>query len=181
VVTIAPSLVGPGEGYDAALATATVAAGRITSINVISSVGFYNSVPAVTITGGGGTGATATAVLTTIDPLAADVPPALSKDAFRKFIQDERLREFAGEMLRRQDLKRWNLLVTTVKTRSDLATSGSAERFPDNTQIIPQVTAVGDRTTASHDGANISNRDIFLPIPLNEILNNRLARQNQGY
>jgi hypothetical protein len=180
-VTIASSLVGPGEGFDAALATATISGGKVTSINVISSVGFYNSVPAVTITGGNGTGAAATAVLTTINPLAADVTPGLSKVAFRKFIQDERMREFAGEMLRRQDLKRWNLLVTNVKLRSDLAASGSTERFSDNTQVIPQVTVAGDRTTASHDGANVSARDIYLPIPLNETLNNRLAKQNQGY
>ncbi|MEI6946820.1 RagB/SusD family nutrient uptake outer membrane protein [Paraflavisolibacter sp. H34] len=179
-VTIAPSLTGPGEGYDAALATATVSGGKVTAINVTSSVGFYNSVPAVILTGLG-TGATATAELTPVDPATADVPLGLSREAFRKFLQDERLRELAGEALRRADLKRWNVLEATVKSRSDLAVNGSAQRFSDNTQVIPPVSNAGDRTTASHDGANVSARSMFLPIPLSEILNNRLAKQNNGY
>jgi hypothetical protein len=189
-ITVAPSYTlstGTGIIGDAALATATVSGGRITSINVTSSVGFYTTPPTVTITGGGGTGAVATAVLTPINPLAADLAPTLSKDAFRKAIQDERMKELNGECLRRQDLKRWIaptgglMLVYAVKLRSDIAANGTPERFSDGTQVIPLVPAVNDRTAASHDGANISERDIYLPIPLSEITNNKLAKQNTGY
>lgn len=180
-VTIAPSLVGPGEGFDAALATATITTGKVTSISVISSVGFYTSAPVVTITGGGGTGATATANVATINPLLADVPAGMDKVAFRKMIQDERLREFAGECLRRQDLKRWNLLISAVKSRSDLANAGSTQKFADGTQVIPPVTVAADKTTAIHDGSNVTDRYLYLPIPLTEVLNNRLAKQNPGF
>lgn len=182
VVTVAPSLTGPGDGTDAALATATITAARITSVNVISSVGFYTGIPTVTITGGGsGSGATAVAVVTPINPLAADAPAGMLKPDFQKYIQAERLRELAGECLRRADLRRWNLLEETVKARSDAATNGSTERFSDNTQVITPVSNATDRNTASHDGANISSRDVYLPIPLTEILNNRLSRQNKGF
>jgi starch-binding outer membrane protein, SusD/RagB family len=180
-VTVSPSISGVGAGYDAALATATISGGKVTSINVVSSVGFYTSPPTVTITGGGGTGATATAVTTAINPAAADLTTGLSKDAFRKIIQDERLRELNGECLRRQDLKRWNILVQTVQQRADLANNGSAERFPDGTQKIPPVTLATDKATAVVDATNISDRYIYLPIPLSEITNNRLAKQNAGF
>ena len=42
-----------------------------------------------------------------------------SKEAMLKAIQKERLLEFPGEMLRKQDLIRWNLLGTTVKQTVD--------------------------------------------------------------
>jgi starch-binding outer membrane protein, SusD/RagB family len=180
-VTIAPSLVGPGDGYDAPLASATISGGKVTSVRVVSSVGFYTAAPAITITGGGGTGATATAVMTTINPLAADAPTGMSKDAFRRYIQDERMRELAGESLRRQDLKRWNLLVTNVKNRADIAANGTTQTFPDGTKVIPAITVAADKTNATIDGTNVSQRDIYLPIPLTEVLNNHLAKQNPGY
>ncbi len=45
-------------------ATATVVAGAVTAVNVNSTRAYFTSVPIVGFTGGGGTGATATAVLT---------------------------------------------------------------------------------------------------------------------
>lgn len=42
-----------------------------------------------------------------------------TKDAMLKAIQKERLLEFPGEMLRKQDLIRWNILGTTVKETVD--------------------------------------------------------------
>lgn len=189
-ITVAPSLTlstPTGVMGDAALATATVSGGKVTTINVTSSVGFYTSAPAITITGGGGTGAAATANLTAINPAAADLTPGLTKDAFRAAIQDERMKELNGELLRRQDLKRWisttggSMLVYAVKLRTDLANNGSAGRFSDGTQTIPLVPTVTDRTAAAYDGLNISERDIYLPIPLSEITNNKLAKQNPGF
>lgn len=179
-VTLTPSLIGPGDGFDAALATATVSGGKVTSINVVSSPGFYTSIPSVTIVGNG-SGASATVVMTTINPLLADAPSGMDKSTFRKFIQDERMREFAGESLRRQDLKRWNLLISNVKNRSDIAANGTTQRFSDNSQIIPPIAAGTDRTNATVDGANVTIRNIYLPIPTAEILNNQKAKQNNGF
>jgi len=50
-------------GYSPALASATVSNGAIAAIKVVSRGGLYSSAPVVTITGGGGTGATADAAL----------------------------------------------------------------------------------------------------------------------
>ena len=50
-------------GYSQALATATVTNGTISGITINSRGNAYSAPPAVTITGGGGTGATATATL----------------------------------------------------------------------------------------------------------------------
>lgn len=190
LISIAPNFSQGGFG-DGAYATATVSGGRVTAINIISSSGFYTSVPTVTITGGGGTGASATATLTPSDVSRANLTAGLSKEAFRKAIQDERLRELNGECLRRQDLKRWGILVATVKSRTDLAISGSPERFSDGVQRIPAfvgspgLTAgpltAADRNVATIDGANITDRFNLLPIPSTEVNVNSKAKQNPGF
>lgn len=105
-----------------------------------------------------------------------------SKDSFRKVIQDERMRELCYEGLRKRDLIRWGLLVEKVKELSDLANSGSLERFPNNVQFIqPAQTASSFRVIAANPGQNISDIWNLLPIPLDEISNNRLAKQNKGF
>lgn len=50
-------------GYSLALAQADITSGAISAVNVVSRGGSYSSAPPVSITGGGGTGATAEAVL----------------------------------------------------------------------------------------------------------------------
>lgn len=54
----------PYSSVSTATATATIAAGVVTAITVVGGGIGYATVPALTLTGGGGTGATATAVLT---------------------------------------------------------------------------------------------------------------------
>jgi len=191
IVSIAPSFSQGGFG-DGAYATATVSGGKVTAVNIIASSGFYTSVPAVTFAGPG-TGATAVATLTAANPANADLTPGLSKDDFRKAIQDERLRELNGECLRRQDLKRWGILVQTVQQRTALATSGSNDRFANGTQKIPPVVgspnitpggaalSSSDFNTAALDGLNITSRFNLLPIPSKEISVNSLAKQNPGF
>ena len=59
----APTVVFAGGGGSGAAATATVAAGSLTSLVVTNPGSGYNSVPTITFTGGGGTAAAATAEL----------------------------------------------------------------------------------------------------------------------
>jgi len=54
----------PGQAEGTASGTATIAAGKVTSISVGAQGYGYTSTPTVTISGGGGSGATATATLT---------------------------------------------------------------------------------------------------------------------
>jgi len=168
-----------------ATATALISGGKITSINITSPNAFYTTVPTVTITGGNGTGATATAVLQTIDQTAADLTPGLTRDDFRLAIQNERLKELNGEFLRRQDLKRWGILLSTVKSRGDLASSGGTNRFPNGVQMIPPLSSsssnVNDLALAIADGQNITDRFIYLPIPSSEITTNAKSKQNPGF
>jgi starch-binding outer membrane protein, SusD/RagB family len=72
-------------------------------------------------------------------------------------------------------------LVTNVKNRADIAANGTTQTFPDGTKVIPAITVAADKTNATIDGTNVSQRDIYLPIPLTEVLNNHLAKQNPGY
>jgi len=191
IISIAPSFSQGGFG-DGAYATATVSGGKVTAVNLISSGGFYTSAPAVTFAGPG-TGATAVATITAANPASADLPVGLTKDDFRKAIQDERLRELNGECLRRQDLKRWGILVQTVQQRTALASSGSVDRFTNGTQKIPPVVgspnitpggaalSANDYNTAALDGLNITSRFNLLPIPSKEISVNTKAKQNPGF
>lgn len=136
----------------------------------------YTSLPTVTISGGGGSGATAVAVALTDYRLKPEQYE--SKEAFRKAIQDERLMELHGEMLRRQDLKRWGILISTVKQMAEDAEVGNADL-----KINPYATGSGI-PAKSHfiiPGSNISAKDVFLPIPVRELMYNKLAVQNEGF
>jgi len=190
-----------GSFGDGAYAVAEISGGKVTAIRVVSTSAFYNTAPVVTITGGGGTGATAVATVVDVNPAANELTSGLSKDEFRKAIQEERLRELNGECLRRQDLKRWGILLSAIQQRSNLASSGGTITFTDlGTRTVPgllgtpavpafsnpSIAGAGapgatDRDRATIDGANVSDKWMFLPIPGTEISRNRLAQQNQGH
>lgn len=166
VVTIdAPNL---GNG---ATATATVSGGKVTAVTM-SAIGgngaFYTSAPAITFTGGGGTGATATASLVPIVPTSADLAPGKSKDDFRLAVQNERAVELCQEALRKHDLIRWGILVSTMK---DFSSYVRADTGSPNFQF------------AAIPGDNITDRDIFLPIPLTELVLNKALKgvNNPGF
>ncbi|GIZ08781.1 RagB/SusD family nutrient uptake outer membrane protein [Flavobacterium sp. UMI-01] len=126
-----------------------------------------------------GVAATATAVKMTGALTSAQTA---NKDEFRKVIQDERMRELCYEGFRKRDLIRWGMLVQKVKEMGDLAVNGSLERFPNGNQIIHIASNSGSlRDIAANSGKNISDRWNLLPIPLDEISNNRLAKQNPGF
>lgn len=78
----------------------------------------------------------------------------LSKEQFRKAIQDERYREFVTEGNRWFDLKRWHILVKTIK-----------EKVPADDLKYK----------------NITTRNYYLPVPEDQIVLNPKLKQNWGY
>jgi hypothetical protein len=125
--------------------------------------GTYTAPPAITITGVG-TGATATATLfTTAD---ADVTPGLSKADFLTYLQKERMRELCFESLRKFDLIRWGIYVTTMQNASITA-------YQSN--IVSTLAHVAQWY------GNVTDKFLLLPIPSQEIINNKLLVQNPGW
>jgi starch-binding outer membrane protein, SusD/RagB family len=184
----APTVTINGAGGTGATAVAVLTAGKVSSIRVTNPGENYPSNTTVTITpatGGTGAGATASVVLSGSGELTSDQKD--SKDAFFKAIRDERLMELNGEFLRKQDLKRWGLLVSTVKQMRIDITSGSDDINPsDGLPVVPPCIAPyaasnATKTHYTHPADNISNKNIFLPIPITEMLYNNQAKQNPGY
>lgn len=99
----------------------------------------------------------------------------LSQDEFRKEIQDERAKEFAGEVAagRKQDLIRWGILIETVK------------KVPSNEILAqnanPQLTDKY-RTKANYEAERaaslVQEKNNFFPIPQTEIDKNPNLKQN---
>ncbi len=158
-------------------AVVTVSVGAITSVTIVTTGDGYTTAPTVTLSGTN-TSAKLTAVLAT----SADLKPAeyASKELFRKLIQDERMRELSFEYLRRQDLKRWNLLQEKVLQLADEAVNGSQTQLPDGTQLFPAA-ATGDRPQYVTGATYYSPKWVYFPIPIQEIVNNKLATQNEGF
>jgi hypothetical protein len=154
-----------GGGGSGATAIPTIASGRITLIRVTGRGKFYTSTPTITITGGVGTGATATAVLTS--PSDANIPAAdySTKDNFRAYIRDERSRELCFEGLRTGDLIRWGNFIEEMRA------AGTE---------INQI-AVSGYKFESRAGLNVTEKDFFFPIPINELTLNRALTQNPGW
>lgn len=117
-------------------------------------------------------GVPATATATISATPAVDLPTGLSQTAFKKAIQDERYRELAFESLRIGDLRRWGILVSTIKgmandingLTADIPAAGSAF-------VAPALAPVN----------NISARDIYWPIPIRDLILNPKMIQNPGF
>ncbi|MDQ7948539.1 MAG: RagB/SusD family nutrient uptake outer membrane protein [Pedobacter sp.] len=168
--TTAPTVVFTGTGT-AAIATATVSGGKVTALTLAPhyetgfSYGKYTAAPVITFTGGGGTGAVATATLYT--NADADMPNGLSKDDFLTFIQAERSRELCFEQTRKFDLVRWGIYVQKMQAG---ATKAIADGFGGNTAL----------RIAEWYGYVQAKHNLF-PIPAQEMINNRLMTQNPGW
>ncbi|WP_207532135.1 RagB/SusD family nutrient uptake outer membrane protein [Desertivirga arenae] len=89
----------------------------------------------------------------------------LSEDAFFKAVVDERMRELAFECLRTHDLKRWGILVSTLK---DFAA--------DIRQNAP-----ANRKFSSIVGDNVQPRHFYYPIPSREMSLNKAIAQNSNW
>jgi hypothetical protein len=89
----------------------------------------------------------------------------LDKDTFFAAVQDERARELCYESLRKADLIRWGIWVSTM---NNLATDMKANA---GTTFVYGALA----------GANITSRNLLFPIPASEISVNNSATQNPGW
>ncbi|WP_121201835.1 RagB/SusD family nutrient uptake outer membrane protein [Mucilaginibacter gracilis] len=108
-----------------------------------------------------GAKATATATIATS---AVDLI-GLNQGSFLTALQDERSRELCYESLRKPDLIRWGIWVSTM---NNLAADMKANAG----------------TTYSYGalaGSNITSRNLLFPIPASEITVNNLATQNPGW
>jgi len=95
----------------------------------------------------------------------ADAPSGLSKDDFRKYLQDERARELCFEGLRKPDLIRWGLFLTSMQD---------------------QVTEFATRASSTYQYAGqaagrVSQRHLLYPIPTKEMSLNKSMTQNPGW
>lgn len=84
---------------------------------------------------------------------------------FLKALKEERARELAFEAARAHDLKRWGDYVAAMESL--------------NTEILTLAPAAF-RYAASAAG-NVTSRNVFFPIPGNELSVNNLATQNRGW
>lgn len=162
----APTVTFSGSG--GATATATVSGGSVTAVTLDRDAagityfneGSYSAVPAITISGGGGAGAAATATIN--KDTDGNINPA-SKEAFLASIQDERMREFNFENLRKADLLRWGIF---LKVNQDM---GNKLQQESPGQFFVKYYS------------NVSARDLFMPIPVNEMSSNLKMTQNPGW
>lgn len=169
--TSAPTVTFTGGGSGAA-ATATInAAGQITGINLTRDLagvtffteGKYTSAPVVTITGGGGTGATAVAKINSVTEANLKTEQTASKESLLAAIQDERMREFNYEGLRKADLLRWGIFLQTNRDMGNTAQQDAPGQF-----YVRYYT-------------NVSERDLLSPIPTSEMTVNQGIEQNPGW
>ncbi|RPD39125.1 RagB/SusD family nutrient uptake outer membrane protein [Chitinophaga barathri] len=168
--TTAPTVAISGNG--GASAKAVLTNGVVTSIELdrdltgvtFSLAGSYTAAPTVSLSGGGGTGAQATAAVFTLQD--ADVKPAFtaSKEIFRAFIQDERLREFNFENIRRADLVRWGIYEQVNRDMAAIMTTD----IPGSIFI----TYYSNMEVPKH---------LLLPIPSAEMVTNNKMLQNPGW
>ena len=165
--TTAPTVTTSGD----ASATATVVGGVVTAITLnrdpdgitYFDEGTYSSAPTITISGGGGSGATATAEIYV--PTDAHLTPAqtASKESFLKFLQDERMREFNFEGLRKGDLLRWGIFLDVMADMGNTAAQDAPGAF-----YVRYYT-------------NVEPKHLYLPIPSSEMTVNEAMVQNEGW
>ncbi|MFT3845701.1 MAG: RagB/SusD family nutrient uptake outer membrane protein [Lacibacter sp.] len=96
---------------------------------------------------------------------------------FRQAIRDERARELCFESVRLPDLKRWGILVNTIKSLAADIT-GTNTDFP---RIPAASLELSDLTPIQAPVNNVSQKDMFFPIPTWDLTFNKLLTQNPGY
>ena len=154
-----------------ATGTATISGGIVTAITLDRDLlgftyfneGKYAAAPTITITGGGGAGATATATIWKTTDGETSAASKASKTTFLEAIQAERMREFNFENTRKADLLRWGIF---LKVHQDMGNKLQ--------QQSPGVYFVKYYS-------NVSARDLFMPIPINEMSSNLKMTQNPGW
>ncbi|WP_343702566.1 RagB/SusD family nutrient uptake outer membrane protein [Chitinophaga sp.] len=95
-------------------------------------------------------------------PADCDAPAGLSQADFLQFIQDERARELCVEALRRYDLIRWGIYLSTMKDFADYVMANAPEKL--------QKSALAAQ--------NLERKHLLFPIPIREISVNSALTQN---
>lgn len=160
-----------GGGIGGGSATAVISGGKVTAITLTRDLagikfnqeGDYTSAPTITITGGGGTGATATATIYLKTDGNLTAAQTSSKESFLALIQDERMREFNFENLRKSDLLRWGIFLQVNQDMGNLLQQQSPGLY-----FVKYFT-------------NVSERDLLSPIPASETTTNLKMVQNPGW
>jgi len=125
--------------------------------------GKYTAAPTVIITGGGGTGATAVATINSVTDANLKPAQTASKEALLAVIQDERMREFNYEGLRKADLLRWGIFLQVHQDVGNTAQQDAPGQF-----YVKYFT-------------NVSAKDLYSPIPSSEMTVNLKIEQNPGW
>src|SRR5690606_26178470 len=169
--TSAPKVTFSGGNGLEAEATAIVTDGKVTAINLARdstgimfyAEGKYSSTPTISIEGGDGSGATATATITNVTEANITSEQSSSKASFLAVIQDERMREFNFEYLRKGDLLRWGIFLKVNQDMGNTVKHDSPGSFYDKCY------------------SNVSERDLLMPIPADEVNVNQNMVQNPGW
>lgn len=160
-----------GVNGQTAQGTAVIQGGRVVAINLArdpSGVDFYQhgvyeTPPTITIEGGGGSGATAEATIYTPEDAKLSPEKTASKAALLQVIMDERMREFTGEGERKADLLRWGIFLDVMRDMGNTVEQDSPGAF------------------YARYYSNVSERDLYSPIPAQEMAVNLLMEQNPGW
>lgn len=158
-------------GDNDATATATVTDGSVTAITLdrdpagikFYQEGSYTSPPTITISGGGGSGASATATIYDITEANLKPEHIASKESFLQFLQDERMREFNFEGLRKADLLRWGIFLDVMANMGN-----TIQQDAPGTFYVAYYT-------------NVTPKNLLLPIPVSETNVNEAMEQNPGW
>ncbi|WP_018626551.1 RagB/SusD family nutrient uptake outer membrane protein [Niabella aurantiaca] len=97
---------------------------------------------------------------------AVDAPSGMSKQDFQDFIMNERLRELAFEGLRKHDLIRWGIYVSTMQSQAGIYAAN-----------IPAAL----RDPAVAQAQRVTERSVLFPIPNSELATNSMIDQNAGW
>ena len=98
--------------------------------------------------------------------LVADLPTGLSYLTFQQAVYNERMLELNGEALRRNDLIRWGMFVSTMKALANQITTTAPTAF----------------LYAALAGNNVQQKHLLFPIPISEMsLNPAIGSQNYGW
>lgn len=97
---------------------------------------------------------------------AVDATENMTKQDFNDFIINERLRELAFEGLRKHDLIRWGIYVSTMQSQANIYAASMPSALKD---------------PAIAQARRVTSRAVLFPIPNSELATNRNMKQNPGW
>lgn len=103
---------------------------------------------------------------TSVPDPTVDAPAGMTQADFQEYIMNERLRELAFEGLRKHDLIRWGIYVSTMQQQAAI--------YDATMPTTLKAAAVGQ-------ASRITNRAVVFPIPASELNVNHNITQNPGW